>query len=320
MVRPGGLAQGCPPGYPCQGATASHHGAQLPWERTSTTVDGSGPSLSATPYQGHPIVTRTNLARPVSRSIRRLGCTERCTSIDKRINHTRFSLRLLGLQDNSRLGKVKMSDETPIETPGEPLEEPLDETAIGPHTERVTLGQSRRDVLCGAKTSAGTPCRRRPMKGGTKCVLHGGGSPLARQAAERRLLYGVSLALDRLIDAVSEHEHEGPCELCGCSPLARDPVVIRAALGVLDRSGYGPNLTLHTTEEEVRVGEVRVTIVEPDPEQLAEYEASDREALAERNAKFNQELEEQAELEATTSGKHADADGKNTVSIDWETY
>ena len=200
-----------------------------------------------------------------------------------------------------------MSDGTPIETP---LEEPLDETAIGPHTERVTLGQSRRDVLCGAKTSAGTPCRRRPMKGGTKCVLHGGGSPLARQAAERRLLYGVSLALDRLIDVLSEHDHEGPCELCGVSALTRDPVVIRAALGVLDRSGYGPGLTLRTEEEEVRVGEVRITIVEPDPEQLAEYEASDRALQAARTAKYNQELEEQ---------EPKPGDDKHRLLIDLET-
>ena len=156
---------------------------------------------------------------------------------------------------------------------------------------KVDLEQPRRGAKCGANTSADTPCRRSPIKGGTKCVLHGGGSPLARQAAERRLLYGVSLALDRLIDVLSEHEHEGPCETCGCNASARDPVVIRAALGVLDRSGYGPNLTLHTTEEEVRVGEVRVTIVEPDPEQLAEYKASDRAAAVERNA-YNQELEE----------------------------
>ena len=189
-----------------------------------------------------------------------------------------------------------MSDETPIETPGEPLEEPLDETAIGPHTERVTLGQSRRDVLCGAKTSAGTPCRRRPMRASKRCALHGGASPLARQAAERRLLYGVSLALDRLIDAVSEHEHEGPCELCGCSPLARDPVVLRAALGVLDRSGFGPNLTLHTTEEEVRVGEVRVTIVEPSPEQRAADEDSDREVAGARRAERQANSFESQEL------------------------
>ena len=35
---------------------------QPPRGRTSTTVDGSGPSLSATLTKGHPIVTRTNLA------------------------------------------------------------------------------------------------------------------------------------------------------------------------------------------------------------------------------------------------------------------
>ena len=176
--------------------------------------------------------------------------------------------------------------ETPIETPREPLEEPLDETAIGPHTERVTLGQSRRDVLCGAKTSAGTPCRRRPIKGGTKCVLHGGGSPLARQAAERRLLYGTSLALDRLIDALSEHDHEGPCALCGCSPLARDPVAIRAAIALLDRSGFGPGIHLsHSNEEDEQgIREIRVNIIEPSPEQRAADEDSDREVAAMRRA------------------------------------
>ena len=129
-----------------------------------------------------------------------------------------------------------MTDETLDESP----DEPLDETTIGPHTERVNIGQPRKDALCGAKTSAGTPCRRRPIRGGTKCALHGGGSPLARQAAERRLLYGTSLAIDRLIDALSEHDHEGPCALCGCSPLARDPVAIRAAIALLDRSGFCP--------------------------------------------------------------------------------
>ena len=213
--------------------------------------------------------------------------------------------------------------ETPIETPREPLEEPLDETAIGPHTERVTLGQSRKDALCGAKTSAGTPCRRSPMKGAARCALHGGGSPLARQAAERRLLYGVSLALDRLIETLSEHDHEGPCPACGCSPVARDPVVLRAALGVLDRSGYGPGLRLQhsTTEAPETLREVRVRIVEVSAEQRERDQASDRAALVERNAKFNQELEEQAELDATSDGKPAaDTDGKNAVSIDLETY
>ena len=197
----------------------------------------------------------------------------------------------------------------------------VDETTIGPHSERVTLGQPRKGALCGAKTSAGTPCRRSPMKGGTKCVLHGGGSPLARQAAERRLLYGVSLALDRLIETLSEHDHEGPCPACGCSPVARDPVVLRAALGVLDRSGFGPGLRLqHSTDDQEGIREIRVNIVEPSKEQLERDKENDRAALAERNAKFNQELEEQAELDATSEGEHSAADGRNAVSLDLETY
>ena len=165
-------------------------------------------------------------------------------------------------------------DETPEEsldeTPEDSLGEPLDETSIGPHTERSIIGQPRKDALCGArKLRAGPPCRRSPIRGGTKCALHGGSSPLARQAAERRLLYGVSLAIDRLIDALSEHDHEGPCALCGCSPLARDPVAIRAAIALLDRSGFAPSVRLqHSTEEDASIREVRVNIISPSPEQM----------------------------------------------------
>ena len=178
-------------------------------------------------------------------------------------------------------------------------------------TLKLTMSLPRRErELCGAKTSGGSSCRRYPIKGGSRCVLHGGGSPIAREAAERRLLYGVSLALDRLLDALSEHEHDGPCALCGCNPSSRDPNTLRAAIALLDRSGFGPGLTLRTEEEEVRVGEVRVTIVEPDPEQLAEYAASDRAALAARSAKYNQELEEQ---------EPEPGDDRHTVSIDLET-
>ena len=176
---------------------------------------------------------------------------------------------------------------------------------------QATLGQPRRGALCGAKTSAGTSCRRRPIRGGARCVLHGGGSPIAREAAERRLLYGVSLALDRLLDALSEHEHEGPCETCGCNASSRDPNTLRAAIALLDRSGFGPGLKL-TAEDEQRIGEVRVTIVEPDPEQLSEYEASDRAAAAavERNA-YNQELDPEPEQPQPT-------DGRNALVIDLE--
>ena len=153
------------------------------------------------------------------------------------------------------------------------------------------LGQPRRaGSTCDAKTAAGNPCRRAPIKGGSRCVLHGGASPLARQEAERRLLLGVSLSLDRLLDALSEHDHP-PCELCGCSPLARDPVVLRAAIALLDRSGFGTGIRLQHSNEEDEQGirEIRVRIIEPSPEQRAADEESDREVAAARRAE-RQEL------------------------------
>lgn len=42
-------------------------------------------------------------------------------------------------------------------------------------------------VICGAKTKAETPCGLSPLEGGTRCKKHGGGSPQARKAAERRV-------------------------------------------------------------------------------------------------------------------------------------
>ena len=169
-----------------------------------------------------------------------------------------------------------------------------DETSIA--NERVAIGHPRKDALCGAKTSAGPPCRRRPIRGGTKCALHGGASPLARQAAERRLLYGVSLALDRILDALEDHDHP-PCDHCGCSPSRADPTVLRAALGLLDRSGFGPGVRLqHSNEESIR--EIRVNIIEPSPEQRALDAESDREVAAMRQANANAVESQEPALES----------------------
>lgn len=41
---------------------------------------------------------------------------------------------------------------------------------------------------CGARTRNGGTCRRWPIAGGTRCKLHGGGSPRAKAAAQRRLV------------------------------------------------------------------------------------------------------------------------------------
>ena len=99
------------------------------------------------------------------------------------------------------------------------------------------------------------------------------------------MLLGVSFALDRLLDAVAEHDHE-PCALCGCDPSKADPTVLRAAIALLDRSGFGPGVRLqHSTEEDDQgLREIRVRIIEPSPEQLAADEDSDREVAAARQA------------------------------------
>ena len=40
---------------------------------------------------------------------------------------------------------------------------------------------------CTAKTSAGNPCKQRPIRGGTVCATHGGSAPQVRRKAEERL-------------------------------------------------------------------------------------------------------------------------------------
>lgn len=41
---------------------------------------------------------------------------------------------------------------------------------------------------CNARTRSGGNCRRWPLAGGTRCKLHGGASPRAKAAAQRRLV------------------------------------------------------------------------------------------------------------------------------------
>lgn len=45
----------------------------------------------------------------------------------------------------------------------------------------------RSHATCGAKTRDGDPCRNAPLPGQLRCRMHGGASPQARAAAERRL-------------------------------------------------------------------------------------------------------------------------------------
>ena len=49
------------------------------------------------------------------------------------------------------------------------------------------VGDRQPHALCGAKTRDGDPCRNAPLPGQLRCRMHGGASPQARAAAERRL-------------------------------------------------------------------------------------------------------------------------------------
>ncbi len=48
---------------------------------------------------------------------------------------------------------------------------------------------------CGAATRSGGPCKRSAMAGGSRCRLHGGASPQARQRAQLRLAERQALAV-----------------------------------------------------------------------------------------------------------------------------
>jgi hypothetical protein len=56
----------------------------------------------------------------------------------------------------------------------EPLEHP---PPIFPSENQTPAGQNRGDGMCGAKTRNGSPCKRSPVTGRTRCKLHGGLSP-----------------------------------------------------------------------------------------------------------------------------------------------
>lgn len=110
------------------------------------------------------------------------------------------------------------------------------------------LGQGAREALgetsrrCTATNRLGEQCRNAPIVGGFVCSIHGGKVPAVQRTARQRLLAMVDPALSALLRALESHGP--PCPHCGRSDGDRDPVVIRAAQLVLDRSGYGPSAKL----------------------------------------------------------------------------
>ena len=60
------------------------------------------------------------------------------------------------------------------------------------------MGQTL-SLRCKGTNRAGTRCERSPIPGGMVCAYHGGRAPQTIEAAKRRLLSGVDLALDYLL-------------------------------------------------------------------------------------------------------------------------
>ena len=92
-----------------------------------------------------------------------------------------------------------------------------------------SLNDSRR---CTAKAHrTGERCKAPAIKGGTVCRVHGGATPAVKEKARERLLALLDPALAALNKVLTD-------------PKADDSTKVRAALGILDRTGHGPGAKL----------------------------------------------------------------------------
>lgn len=141
---------------------------------------------------------------------------------------------------------------------------------------------------CGAMGRSGYPCRRRVAPGFTRCVLHGGATPLARQAASEALARAALPAAEAMFDIIDRY-HREVCPTCGL-PNGDPGPVIRAAQIVLDRTGFGPAGTLAVTTSAPNKDLAGLS----DEELMARAEkllAAAKKEAAERAARIAQEAE-----------------------------
>lgn len=107
-----------------------------------------------------------------------------------------------------------------------------------PQIDSAQIAPASTSRRCSANTHAGEPCKMPAIRGGTVCLVHGGNSALAQKTAKLRLLALVEPALDALHYAMEQ------------AKIDRDWAnVIKAALGLLDRSGHGTHSTITLQEE-----------------------------------------------------------------------
>jgi hypothetical protein len=87
---------------------------------------------------------------------------------------------------------------------------------------------------CTATTRDGTQCAHSPIPGATVCRWHGGLQPLIQANAKKRLASFIEPALLVLNEAMEKADW---------------PVAVRAALGLLDRAGLGPQSSVTITDD-----------------------------------------------------------------------
>jgi hypothetical protein len=86
-----------------------------------------------------------------------------------------------------------------------------------------------------ASDGSGRRCKKSRMRGQSTCLAHGGGQGAAKRNARERLLAAVDPAISVLVKALRKAEKENNY----------DASSIRAALGILDRTGHGTSSDLN---------------------------------------------------------------------------
>lgn len=139
-------------------------------------------------------------------------------------------------------------------------------------------------AICGAKTRSGEPCRQRPMLGQRRCRMHGGSSPVALRAAQRRIasveaarqveVWGGRLdvsAPEALLELVQSKAAEVAYWNWRVGGLSEDE---RAGLLVAETTfGEGPQGPVDTVTRKV-APHVFVSLLHKAQDQLAAYSAA----------------------------------------------
>ena len=100
---------------------------------------------------------------------------------------------------------------------------------------------------CKATRRDGTQCENAPMLGLTVCSMHGGKVPALREKALERLIDSSPRAVERVLEMLEDDKDSAPCPFCKRGMKRAPDVVLKAAFGVLDRSGLGTEMKLQVT-------------------------------------------------------------------------